>query len=101
MRPACRPVVHARAVRDPLLLLLLLLDHDLLHLLNRHRAFDVDPLVVDDVLVPELEHQIDTPDVREGDEAESPRFVRVLVEDDHAVVNVSEVGEVGAEGRVV
>ena len=64
---------------QPLLLFLLLQNHYILHLLNWHCTFYVDPFPLNHMLVLELQYQIDTPNIGESDEAESSGLVRTLV----------------------
>lgn len=72
----------------------LLLLHNLLHLLNGYRTFDVHPFVEDRVAVSQLQHQVDAADVRESHEPETPGLLGPLVLQDDAVLDLAEVPEV-------
>ena len=60
--------------------LLLLLDDDLLHRFDWDGALHIDPLVLDHVLLLQFQDYMHATDVVVGDEAESSRFMRALVE---------------------
>lgn len=49
------------------------------------------------MLVPDFKHQIDAPDVCEGNKAEASRSLRAFVLQDHDVVDGSELLEVLGE----
>ncbi len=72
-------------------------DHNFFHLLNWNCALHVYPLVLNRVLLLELKHKVDATDVAVSDEAEATRFVRPLVLQDDAVLNLTKVLEVFLE----
>ena len=72
-------------------------DHNFFHLLNGNCALHVNPLVLNHVLLLELKHKVDAADVAVSDEAETTRFVRPLVLQDDAVLNLTKVLEVRFE----
>ena len=47
------------------------------------------------MLLLQLKNEIDASDVRVGDETEPARLLSPLILEDHAVLNLAEVGEVG------
>ena len=77
----------------------LLSDHYFFHLLDGHGTFDVDPFVLNHVLQLQLEDEVDATNVLVRHETEPARLVRSFVLQDHAIFDLTEVGEVGLEAR--
>ena len=69
----------------------------LLHLLDGNCAFHVNPLTLNDMLLLQFQHQVDTVDVIVGDKAESPWLVRPLILQNHAIFNFTKVGKICLE----
>ena len=85
-------------------ILVLMCYHNFFHLVNRYGTFDINPLALNDMLLFQFEHEVNTVDIIIGDEAESPWLVSTLILQYHTVFNLTEVAEVffeAGEGEIV
>jgi len=82
----------------------LLLAENLFHLFYRDCTFNVDPLVLDEVVLAHLQYNVHALDVFVGDEAEASWLVGPFVLQDYDVIDQAKLLEVVSEdfyGEVV
>jgi len=75
----------------------LLLTENLLHLFNRNCTLDVNPLILDKVVLTHPKHNVDALDVFVCDETEASRFMGPLVLQNHDIINEAKLLKVVSE----
>lgn len=65
--------------------------------LKGNSTFAVDPLAIDEVVVPHINDLADASDIAVRDEAKAARFLRPLLFHNHAVFQVTKLEEIRTE----